>query len=89
MIKSFLIDIFLIHQGILGALVLADDVLHVDLGLAELRLLHPLCRVLVEEGLASEQGGELAADPPQQLRDGGGVGDDGGGALEAGSGVTC
>ena len=38
--------------------------------------------VPVEEGLAPEHGGELLGDPLEELLDGGGVADEGGGHLE-------
>ena len=62
---------------------LSHQVVHVGLGLGELHLVHALPSVPVEEGLAPEHGGELLGDPLEQLLDGGGVADEGGGHLEA------
>ena len=74
-----LIKLFIVHCGLLVLLVLADQVVHVGLGLGELHLVHALAGVPVEEGLPSEHGGELLGDPLEDLLDGGGVTDKGGG----------
>ena len=78
-----LIKLFIVHCGLLVLLVLADQVVHVGLGLGELHLVHALAGVPVEEGLAPEHGRELLRDPLEQLLDGGGVADEGGGHLQA------
>ena len=54
-----LIKLFIVHCGLLVLLVLADQVVHVGLGLGELHLVHALAGVPVEEGLAPEHGREL------------------------------
>ena len=64
-------------------MMLAHQVVHVGLGLRELHLVHALPGVPVEEGLSPEHGGELLGDPLEQLLDGGGVADEGGGHLQA------
>ena len=83
---SFLVlslEVFIIDGGLLVLLVLADQVVHVALGLGELHLVHALAGVPVEEGLAPEHGRELLRDPLEQLLDGGRVADEGGGHLQA------
>ncbi|KFV45758.1 hypothetical protein N328_06988, partial [Gavia stellata] len=60
-----------------------DEVVHVALGLGELHLVHPLARVPVEEGFATEHGRELLRDPLEELLDGRAVADEGDGHLEA------
>ena len=66
-----LIKLFIVHCGLLVLLVLADQVVHVGLGLGELHLVHALAGVPVEEGLAAKHGRELFADTFEQLLDGG------------------
>merc|ERR1712184_144054 len=68
--------------GLLVLLVLGHQVVHVGLGLCELHLVHALASVPVEESLPPEHGGELLTNPLEQLLDGGGVTDEGGGHLE-------
>ena len=48
--------------SVLRHLVLADKVVQVGLCLCELHLVHPLRRVVVDEGLPLEEGGEPVAD---------------------------
>ena len=78
-----LIKLVILGGGLLVLLVLGHKVVHVGLGLSELHLVHALPSVPVEEGLAPEHGGELLGDPLEQLLDGGGVADEGGGHLQA------
>ena len=74
---------FVLDGGVLVLLVLRHEIVHVGLGLSELHLVHALTGVPVEEGLATEHGGELLGDALEHLLDGGGVADEGGGHLEA------
>ena len=62
-----LIKLFIVHCGLLVLLVLADQVVHVGLGLGELHLVHALAGVPVEEGLAPEHGAELLRDALEEL----------------------
>jgi len=64
-------------------LVLRDEIVHVALGLSELHLVHALAGVPVQESLSPEHGGELLADSLEELLDGGGVTNEGGGHFEA------
>merc|ERR1711998_518599 len=73
----------LLGGGVLVLLVLRDKVVHVGLSLGELHLVHTLAGVPVKEGLAAEHGGELLGHALEELLDGGGVADEGGGHLEA------
>merc|ERR1712184_144281 len=72
----------IIDGGLLVLLVFRDQIVHVALSLCELHLVHALACVPVEEGLAAEHSGELLRDPLEQLLDGGGVADEGGGHLK-------
>ena len=84
-----LIKLFIVHCGLLVLLVLADQVVHVGLGLGELHLVHALAGVPVEEGLPSEHDCELLPDPLEQILDRSGVSDEGGRHLESpGGNVT-
>ena len=74
---------FLLSGGILVLLVLRDQVVHVGLGFSELHLIHALTSVPMQESLATEHGSELLRDALEQLLDGGGVADEGGGHLQA------
>ena len=74
-----LVDVIVLGQGLLVLLVLGHQVIEVGLGLSELHLVHALAGVPVEEGLPPEHGGELLRDPLEDLLDGGGVTDEGGG----------
>lgn len=69
--------------GLLVLLVLRNQIVHVGLGLSELHLVHTLTSVPMQESLAPEHGSELVTDTLEQLLDGGGVTDKGGGHLEA------
>lgn len=69
-------------RGVLVLLVLGDQVVHVALSLSELHLVHTLTSVPVQESLATEHSSELITDTLEQLLDGGGVTDEGGGHLE-------
>ncbi|CAA7394120.1 unnamed protein product [Spirodela intermedia] len=71
-ILLFFFLILFVGGGVLVLLVLGDEVVHVALCLGELHLVHALAGVPVEEGLAAVHGGELLADPPEHLLDGGG-----------------
>ena len=85
----FIIELLIITGGLLVLLVLGHQVVHVGLGLSELHLVHALSSVPVKESLPPEHGGELLRDPLEQLLDGGGVTDEGGGHLEtSGRNVT-
>lgn len=68
---------------LLVLLVLRDKIVHVGLGLGELHLVHALASVPMQEGLATEHGGELVADALEKLLDGGAVADEGGRHLQA------
>ena len=85
-VSLLLLELFVLGGGLLVLLVLGHQVVHVGLGLSELHLVHALASVPVEEGLPPEHGGELLGDPLEQLLDGGGVTDEGGGHLETSGG---
>jgi hypothetical protein len=70
------------NGGLLVLLVLGNQVVHVGLSLSELHLVHTLTSVPMQESLAPEHGSELVTDTLEQLLDGGGVTDEGGGHLE-------
>merc|ERR1711992_413146 len=76
---SFVIELLIVHGSLLVLLVLGDQVVHVGLRLSELHLVHSLTSVPVEESLSPEHGGELLGDSLEELLDGGGVTDEGGG----------
>ncbi|KOX72162.1 Tubulin beta-2 chain [Melipona quadrifasciata] len=63
-------------------LVLRDQIVHVRLGLGELHLVHAFAGVPVQERFPAEHRGELLGDPLEQLLNGGGVADEGGGHLQ-------
>jgi hypothetical protein len=69
--------------SLLVLLVLADQVVHVGLGLSEFHLVHTLTSVPMQESLATEHGRELVADTLEQLLDRGRVTDEGRRHLEA------
>ena len=69
--------------GLLVLLVLGNEIVHVGLGLSELHLVHTLTSVPVQESLAPEHGSELVTDTLEELLDGGGVTNEGGGHLKA------
>lgn len=80
-----LLEVFLLalgDGGILVLLVLGDKVVHVALSLSELHLVHTLTSVPMQESLATEHSSELVADTLEELLDGGGVSNEGGGHLE-------
>ncbi len=70
-------------SGLLVLLVLGHKIVHVGLGLSELHLVHALTSVPMQESLAPEHGSELLGDTLEELLDGGGVANEGGGHLEA------
>jgi len=74
---------FFLSGSILVLLVLGNEIVHVGLGLSELHLVHTLTSVPVEESLSSEHSGELLGHSLEELLDGGGVTDEGGGHLES------
>lgn len=85
-LKRSLLIVLLLSIGdssLLVLLVLGDQVVHVGLSLSELHLVHTLTSVPMQESLAPEHGSELVADTLEQLLDGGGVTDEGGGHPEA------
>ena len=55
---------------LLVLLILADQVVHVTLGLSELHFVHSLARVPVEESLTPEHGSELLRNPLEDLLNG-------------------
>ena len=59
------------------------QIVHIGLCLSELHLVHAFTCVPMQESLAPEHGSELLRDPLEQLLDGGGVADEGGGHLQA------
>ena len=81
-LSLLIFKLFIISSGLLVLLVLGHQVVHVRLGLGELHLVHALPGVPVEESLPPEHGSELLGDPLEELLDGGGVADEGGGHLE-------
>jgi hypothetical protein len=86
--RSLLVVLILtLRDGsLLVLLVLRDQVVHVGLCLSELHLVHTLTSVPMQESLAPEHGSELVTDTLEQLLDGGGVTDEGGGHLQAAGG---
>lgn len=60
----------LLHSGVLVLLVLRHQVVHIDLGLSKLHLIHVLAYVPVQEGLALEHGQEMLGDKLEQLLNG-------------------
>jgi hypothetical protein len=70
-------------RSILVLLVLGDQIVHVGLGLSKFHLVHTLTSVPMQESLSSEHGSELVTNTLEELLDGGGVTDEGGGHLEA------
>merc|ERR1719291_222107 len=79
LVSSMLQLLVILGGGLLVLLVLGDQVVHVGLGLCELHLVHAFASVPVEESLSSEHGSKLLGDPLEELLDGGGVTDEGGG----------
>merc|ERR1711904_165524 len=74
---------FLLRSGVLVLLVLRHQIVHVALSFRELHLVHALAGVPVQESLAAEHARELLSDTLEELLDGGGVANEGGGHLEA------
>jgi len=72
-----------VDGGVLVLLVLRHEIVHVALGFSELHLVHTLTSVPVEEGLATEHGGELLSDALEHFLDAGVVADEGDSHLEA------
>merc|ERR1739838_1294035 len=84
-----ILELLIITGGLLVLLVLGHQVVHVGLGLGELHLVHALPSIPMKESLPPEHGSELLGDPLEQLLDGSGVTDEGGGHLErSGRNVT-
>merc|ERR1712150_279616 len=86
LLVMLLVDVVVLGEGLLVLLVLGHKVVEVGLGLSELHLVHALASVPVEEGLPPEHGGELLGDSLEDLLDGGGVTDEGGGHGKASGG---
>merc|ERR1719251_446137 len=74
-----IIELLVVHGSLL---VLGHKIVHVGLSLGELHLVHALACVPMQESLAPEHGSELLGDSLEELLDGGGVADEGGGHLE-------
>lgn len=81
--SNLLLLLALRDRGVLVLLVLGDQIVHVALSLSELHLVHTLTSVPMQESLATEHSSELVTDTLEQLLDGGGVTNEGGGHLEA------
>jgi len=69
--------------GFLVLLVFRDKIVHVGLGLSELHLVHTLTSIPMQESFTPEHSSELFRDTLEELLDGGGVANEGGGHLEA------
>ena len=78
----FLVKLIILSGSFLVLLIFGDEVVHVRLGFSELHLVHALASVPMKESLPSEHSSELLGDSLEQLLDGGGVTDEGGGHLE-------
>ena len=78
-----LVVVVVVGGGVLVLHHLADEVVHVGLGLGELHGVHPLARVPVQEGLAPEHGRELRAHAHEEVLDARVVAHEGGGHLQA------
>merc|ERR1712192_189054 len=76
------LKVLIVNGGLLVLLVFAHKVVHVGLGLSELHLVHALPSVPVEESLAPEHRSELLRNPLEQLLDGRGVANEGGGHFQ-------
>ena len=85
-VALLILKLFVLRGGLLVLLVLGHQIVHVGLGLSELHLVHALAGVPMEESLPPEHGGELLRDPLEDLLDGGGVTDEGGGHGKASGG---
>merc|ERR1719208_38102 len=83
-VSLFVIELLVIvDSGLLVLLILGDQIVHVGLSLSELHLVHALASVPMQESLSPEHGSELLRDPLEQLLDGGGIADEGGGHLQS------
>merc|ERR1712228_469214 len=78
-----ILKVVVVGGGVLVLLVLADQVVHVALGLGELHLVHSLSSVPVQEGLAAEHRRELLGDALKHVLNGRGVPDEGRRHLES------
>jgi len=74
---------FVVDGGVLVLLVLRHEIVHVALGFSEFHFVHTLTGVPVEEGLATEHGGELFGDALEHFLDACVVADEGDSHLEA------
>src|SRR5690606_23556790 len=72
-----------IDASLLILLVLRNQIVHIALSLSELHLVHTLASIPMQESLTPEHGGELVTNTLEELLDGGGGSDEGGGHLEA------
>src|SRR5690606_18159135 len=61
------LSLLVVDASILVLLIFRDEIVHVGLSLSELHLVHTLASVPVQEGLATEHGGELLANALEQL----------------------
>ncbi len=83
LLLTLIVELLVVNGGLLVLLVLGHQIVHVGLGLSELHLVHALTSVPMQESLAPEHGGELLGDALEQLLDGSGVANEGGGHLKA------
>jgi hypothetical protein len=84
-LQRSLLFVFLLALGdrcFLVLLILGNQIVHVGLSLSELHLVHTLASVPMQESLSSEHGSELVTNTLEELLDGGGVTNEGGGHLE-------
>ena len=61
---------------------LRDQIIHIRSGFSELQLIHSLSSEPMRESISPEHSGELLGDPLEQLLDGCGVANEGGGHLQ-------
>jgi len=80
LIIKFLLEI---SSGLLVLLIFRHQIIHVGLGLSKLHLVHALASVPMQESLSSEHSCELLRNTLEDLLDGSGVSDKGGGHLQA------
>merc|ERR1719300_1889436 len=76
-------QLFILGSSFLVLLIFGDKIIHVGLGLSELHLVHTFAGVPMEESLSPEHSSELLRDSLEQLLDGCGVTNEGGGHLKA------